>query len=273
LPAACRRGMMMRWAGRPWSRFEVPSASAAPTLYEDWQARRGRLAVVVERLGPHAAIELRVLDYLLRQYRDSPDAAQPARFPIRTRLVVNERAVVVHNHLAQGQFDQVSSAQQAHDRVASIVQRMVSQSLADSSAGEPPWLEPSCPSASERERDGIRAQLASGEAKLRYYSILALSRVGNLDDIGLLSDLLALDEQDDEHPREREALAYAMQRIAGLTTAGFYETPRTLAGYDWCDTPLGQSWTCLKCGSKVPNTFEICPTCGAWPGGERPKQE
>ncbi|HVC92926.1 MAG TPA: hypothetical protein VND64_04505 [Pirellulales bacterium] len=94
----------------------MPSASAAPTLYEDWQARRGRLAAVVGQLGPNAAIELRVLDYLLRKYRDSPDAAKPARFPIRSQLVVNQRAVVVHNHLAHGQFDQVTSALQALDR-------------------------------------------------------------------------------------------------------------------------------------------------------------
>ncbi|HVC92925.1 MAG TPA: hypothetical protein VND64_04500 [Pirellulales bacterium] len=97
-----------------------------------------------------------------------------------------------------------------------------------------------------------------------------MSRVGNLDDIGLLSDLLALDEQDDD---EREALAYAMQRIAGLTNAGFHEQPRTLAGYDWRGVPLVQSWTCLKCGTTVPDTFEICCACGAWPDGNRREKE
>jgi hypothetical protein len=249
------------------------SAAAAPSLYEDWQARRSRLAALVGQLGPHVTIELCVLDFLLRQYRDSLEAAKPARFPVRSQLVVNERAAVVHNHLAQGRFDQVTSARQAHDRVASIVRRMTSQAPTESSTCEPPWLDPFCPSASEREHDEIRAQLASGDAKLRYYSILALSRIGNLDHIGLLSDLLALDDHGDELPRQREAMAYAVQRIAGLTTSGFDEKPRTLAGNDWRGVPLIQSWTCLKCGTTVPDTFEICWACGAWPDGMRRKKE
>jgi hypothetical protein len=49
---------------------------------------------------------------------------------------------------------------------------------------------------------------------VRLAAIVGIGRVGTLDDLGLLSDLLALPPQPDEHPREREALVQAMQQIS-----------------------------------------------------------
>ena len=54
----------------------------ARTLYDDWKARRERLAQASGGAAGHQAVEMRLLDYLLRRYQDSPEAARPARFPL-----------------------------------------------------------------------------------------------------------------------------------------------------------------------------------------------
>ena len=52
------------------------------TLYDDWLARRAQLAAAGGGAADWRAVELRLLDFLLRRYRDSPEAARPARFPL-----------------------------------------------------------------------------------------------------------------------------------------------------------------------------------------------
>jgi hypothetical protein len=59
-----------------------------------------------------------------------------------------------------------------------------------------------------------RAELASNDPAARLKAIDILGRIGTLDDIGLLSDLLCLPPLKDEHPEERAALARAMQQIS-----------------------------------------------------------
>lgn len=60
----------------------------------------------------------------------------------------------------------------------------------------------------------IRAELADDSPAVRLEAIDILGRIGTLDDIGLLSDLLWLPPLEDEHPDERAALARAMQQIS-----------------------------------------------------------
>ena len=56
--------------------------------------------------------------------------------------------------------------------------------------------------------------MANSDAAVRLEAIDILGRIGTLDDIGLLSDLLSLPPLKDEHPDERAALARAMQRLS-----------------------------------------------------------
>ncbi len=76
---------------------------------------------------------------------------------------------------------------------------------------------------------------------VRIRAALQLGERGDLDDIGLLSDLLSLPASLDEHPRERAALVYAMQRLSGTTTGTF-----NLSGvlFTPSDYPPGSAHVC-----------------------------
>ena len=79
-----------------------------------------------------------------------------------------------------------------------------------------------------------RMNLCDADPAARIHAALELGESGDLDDIGLLSDLLSLPIGPDEHPREREALLYAMQRLSGGAAEPFDMTgvpplPRRLA--------------------------------------------
>lgn len=64
--------------------------------------------------------------------------------------------------------------------------------------------------------DKLRAFLADKEALIRMEALRLLGEIGTLDDVGLLSDLLALPPEDDEAPGERERMLETMRRLAGL---------------------------------------------------------
>ncbi len=68
----------------------------------------------------------------------------------------------------------------------------------------------------------IRPELASDFARVRLSAIAILGWIGGLDDLGLLADLLSLAPQADEHPRERDALVRAIERVSGAS-----KTPST----------------------------------------------
>jgi hypothetical protein len=99
--------------------------SSIHTLYEDWQVRRQRL-MSVPSLHPLAYrdIQLHVLDYLLDRYRESPEVATHARFPMPAATWFNHRAIVVHHHLGSGKVGGVKTAQEARQRVSAIVKRI-----------------------------------------------------------------------------------------------------------------------------------------------------
>ena len=64
--------------------------------------------------------------------------------------------------------------------------------------------------AAERFR---RELISADSAKVRIQAARALGRLGTLDDVGLLSDLLCLPPWHGEEPRERPSLLQAMQRL------------------------------------------------------------
>jgi hypothetical protein len=71
--------------------------------------------------------------------------------------------------------------------------------------------------------EAIRASLTDSNAQVRLAALAILARIGSLEDIGLLSDLLALPLAADEHPEERAALIRTMRSIAE-TTRGEWHT-------------------------------------------------
>ena len=71
------------------------------------------------------------------------------------------------------------------------------------------------------QAEAARTKLCDSDPMVRIQAALQLAEIGDMDDIGLLSDLLSLPTCPDEHPRERETLLYAMQRLSGTTTERF----------------------------------------------------
>ena len=68
--------------------------------------------------------------------------------------------------------------------------------------------------------EGVRESLAHGSPQVRIAALDVLRRIGALEDIALLDDLLGLPLMADEHPTERAALLHAMRSIAESTRKG-----------------------------------------------------
>ncbi|MBE7464044.1 MAG: hypothetical protein HS116_11235 [Planctomycetes bacterium] len=60
----------------------------------------------------------------------------------------------------------------------------------------------------------LRGDLGVAHPETRYRAAKLLMELGDLQDVGLLQDLLALPRQDDEYPGERQALFAAMEELA-----------------------------------------------------------
>lgn len=60
----------------------------------------------------------------------------------------------------------------------------------------------------------LRGDLGGTHAEIRYRATRLLMELGDLQDVGLLQDLLALPRQEDEYPGERQALFAAMEELA-----------------------------------------------------------
>jgi hypothetical protein len=287
------------------------ASTTAKTRYEDWQDRRQFL----ESQGgtnPRRVLHVRVLNYLIRRYRDSAIAHLPARFALQRDLQWNDRRITVHHHLGRGKVAGVQTRDEAEQRIADLVQRMVSderierEDFRPTELPNPPhppfritppgwrirlgWnvdsqiqkalanypLLPTrilehlvsrltdvthedtdalvlflqcenrnmiqCTVRAWRDRvakgestgvitetletrighpdnrpsaaELIRERLADDNAQVRIAASRLIARIGDLDDIGLLSDLLALPVSSDEDPHERDALTAAMRVIA-----------------------------------------------------------
>lgn len=192
------------------------------TRLEDWQDRRKYL----ESLGgtsPNKAAQIKVLDYLIKRYRDSESAHVPARFPLRTDLYWNDRRIAVHHHLGHGNIDGVQTRDEAEQRIRGLVQRMVSDERHGDGGFAPmkqavrpcsfhihetvrEWRDriargrsKSAKTSALEDRirfflnppivaDLIRELLADDVAQVRVAASLLIADIGDLDDIALLSD-------------------------------------------------------------------------------------
>jgi hypothetical protein len=115
----------------------------------------------------------------------------------------------------------ITSAQEAYDHIRSMVDRMWSPS-APGEEGVPDegiadFAVPSAPDPAER----ARTRLCDSDPLVRIQAAVELGEIGDLEDIGLLSDLLSLPTSPDEHLREREAILHAMQQLSGATQERF----------------------------------------------------
>lgn len=90
----------------------LASASEARTVLDDWLTRRQRLAVS----EPIRRMQLQVLEYLIRRYTDSAEAAQPARCPAAATFYS-----VVHHHLGRGKIAGVKNQAEANRRMSDIL--------------------------------------------------------------------------------------------------------------------------------------------------------
>jgi hypothetical protein len=200
---------------------ETMTITQAHTLYDDWRARREKLSCAPGEPTEYRAIEIRLLDYLLRRYKDSPEAAQPALFPLPKSAFINHRAIIVHHHLGRGSIPTISNRHEAYVHVRSMIEHMwippenESASAADEETPsfiKPPKIDPV---------EAVREKLCDADSAVRVRAAVKLGEIGTLDDIGFLSDLLSLPYSLDEHPKERAALLHAMQRLSGTTKDEF----------------------------------------------------
>ncbi len=153
----------------------------------------------------------------------------------------------------------------------SIVRQISSLAGIDETTGQAEAEDLITSPPSEDPAELWRMKLCDNDPKTRLLAAVRLASVGTLDDIGLLSDLLALPPSDEEHPAERAAMLHSMQWLAGMVSGPF-----DLSGIDSPTFPQDEGeptvaaepeierpdWTCSKCGAEVPGWFEICWHCG-----------
>ena len=81
-----------------------------------------------------------------------------------------------------------------------------------------PEFDPSAPPSYDETLESIRGRLCEGDADGRLSAIVELGQFGTLDDVGLISDLLALSRQADEDPFERHVLLIVLKRLVRRLT-------------------------------------------------------
>ena len=258
---------------------EMDRPDSCWTLYEDWQFRRSRLLQTPGGDDAYRQIQVRILNFLLHRYRNAPEARRTVPTPLTAELWIDDRAIIVHHHLARGGTPTRSSPEQAHRFIKSVLERMYSAERSDS-----PFPFSTTEELAQRlDSDTIRHQLCHCDSIQRILAAVELSEHGTLDDISLFCDLLKLPPAADEHPRERAAMAHAIARLAGVTSTDFDLTdiippPSEEEGHATCSNiPRGEptekspgfnDWKCSKCGESVPGSFETCWSCGTTVDGQ-----
>jgi hypothetical protein len=177
------------------------------TLYEDW---RQRAACFIHGSATGETFELRILNYLLRRYQHAPEAARPSRGPVNVGLFINSRAIVVNHHLRLKETADVKSRDDAESRVQAIVSRMHAAEPVERPASKPDHVD----FVRSRWLNQRRAKLADDDAKQRMSAAKNVATYGDLEDIGMLLDLLALPVASDEGPIERDVLRWAVERLS-----------------------------------------------------------
>jgi hypothetical protein len=231
------------------------------TLYEDWQLRRDRQLLPSSGNNVYRQIQWRVLDYLLRRYYNAPEARRTVAFPFIADLSSNDRALAVRRCLAERGGPTITSSEEAHLRVKSVLERMYSTDPSEPQLASSPVEHPT----SERDIHQVYLRLCHPEGLQRVLAAVELGERGSLEDIGLLCDLLALPSHAEEHPCERTALSHSLARLAGVTSTSFDLTdaipPPPQA--DNAEEINGiDDWICRKCQESVPANFEVCWSCG-----------
>jgi len=191
----------------------MTASSTAPTLYQDWQARKDRLTGLSRKPGDFREAELRLLTFLLRYYRGVAEAEKLARFPAQSQVFIDRRAIIVHAHLGQGYLPEIRSPDQAAQHVRKLVERMSSRVSSYDAGATGPLFDPTLPPPFSASLEAIRGSLCDSSADVRLVAIVDLGEFGTLDDVSLISDLLALPQQADEDPFERHVLITAMKKI------------------------------------------------------------
>lgn len=102
----------------------LSSASEARTVFDDWLARRQRLAASETVPESSRRVQLQVLEYLIRRYADSREAARPARCPTAATFYSDDRRIVVHHHLGRGGIAGVKNQAEANRRMGGILSRL-----------------------------------------------------------------------------------------------------------------------------------------------------
>ncbi len=186
----------------------MKTAPTIHTLLDEWHWRRDRLNREPGSAACFAPEQIKVLDYLIGRYQDSPEALTPVRVRPMTEFHVDQRAIVVHHHLWEGVQNRsaVRYAMFAWRELLGSGRENEAWKVLDRSLAE---MKPAAAVA-----QGLRDFLADSDAQVRLAALDILPRIGTLEDIGLLSDLLALPPAADEHPVERAALLRTMRGIA-----------------------------------------------------------
>ena len=102
----------------------LASASEARTVLDDWLVRRQRLTTSETIPEPIRRSQLQVLEYLIRRYADSPQAARPARAPTAATFYSNDRRIILHHHLGRGKIAGVKNQAEANRRVGDILSHL-----------------------------------------------------------------------------------------------------------------------------------------------------
>ena len=102
----------------------LASASEARTVFDDWLTRRQRLAASETVPESSRRVQLQVLEYLIRRYADSPEAARPARCPAAAAFYSDDRRIVVHHHLGRGEIAGVKNQAEANRRMGDILSHL-----------------------------------------------------------------------------------------------------------------------------------------------------
>lgn len=181
------------------------------TLHEDWEARREQLAQLPYWAGDYHAVEVQILDYLLRRYRDTPEGNRPARAPLAHGVYVNHRAIVVMRHLGGGSIPTMTTAVEAQAHVQSVLQERLHKTGWRAARARREAQASARSTAPRDPTEVLRMRLCDDHPIARLLAAVRLGEVGTLDDIALFADLLALPPCADEHPRERAAMIHSIR--------------------------------------------------------------
>jgi hypothetical protein len=184
-----------------------------PTILEDWRRRREALAALGDARPAVANVQLAILDAVLARFGAWPESARPAAFALPGRAF-RERTQLLAEHGLARYAATVRTEKQAHERMSRVLGRMAA--VPAEAAEEAPAEAEFAPLPKDVRRANRWRQALAGSPTTRLEAIRYLGEAGDLDDVGLLLDLLSLPCQADEVPAEREAIIWALRRMANL---------------------------------------------------------